>query len=247
MNQTIKELYERKSVRVFSDEPITEEEKRYILEAALQAPTAGNMTLYSIIDVQDQQLKDELAVRCDHQPFIAKAPLVLIFLADYQKWYDIIGYYHDEVITLEESDLLLAMEDCAIAAQNAVVAAQSMGIGSCYIGDIIENFEDNQKLLHLPQYAVPYVMLVFGKPTKQQQERVKPQRFTVDDIVSIDTYYHHSQEETIEMFERHSNKKGEELKSYIKAFSKRKFFTDFRYEMNRSSRAMIDSWLKKND
>lgn len=245
MNQTIKELYERKSVRVFSDEPITEEEKRYILESALQAPTAGNMTLYSIIDVQDQKLKEELAIRCDHQPFIAKAPLVLVFLADYQKWYDIIDCYHDDMPSLEESDLFLAMEDCAIAAQNAVVAAQSMGIGSCYIGDIIENFEDNQKLFNLPKYAIPYVMVVFGKPTKQQQERIKPKRFTIDDIVSINTYHHLSQKETVEMFERHSDKKGEELKKYIKSFAKRKFFTEFRYEMNRSSRAMIDHWMKK--
>ena len=105
MNQTIQEIYNRKSVRAYSDEPITEEEKKLILEAALQAPTAGNMTLYSIIDVQDQKLKDELAVRCDHQPFIAKAPLVFVFLADYQKWYDIFNVYTDGVPSLEESDL----------------------------------------------------------------------------------------------------------------------------------------------
>jgi len=89
MNQTIQDLFSRKSTRVFTDDPITEEERKIILESALQAPTAGNMTLYSILDIQEQDLKEELAKRCDNQPFIAKAPLVLIFLADFQKWYDI--------------------------------------------------------------------------------------------------------------------------------------------------------------
>lgn len=96
MNQTIKELMERKSVRAYRDEKITLEEKNLILQSAIQAPTAGNMALYSIIDVQDQQLKDQLANTCDHQPFISQAPLVLLFLADYQKWYDMYCAYHDE-------------------------------------------------------------------------------------------------------------------------------------------------------
>ena len=102
--------------------------------AAIQAPTAGNMTLYSIIDIQDQAIKEKLAKTCDNQPFIAKAPLVLIFVADYQKWYDIYTHYDKDIQPLEESDLILALEDCMIAAQNAVVAAWSLGIGSCYIG-----------------------------------------------------------------------------------------------------------------
>lgn len=59
-NRTIQELFSRKSVRVFSDEKITEEEKRLILEAAIQAPTAGNMSLFSILDIQSQEIKDVL-------------------------------------------------------------------------------------------------------------------------------------------------------------------------------------------
>ena len=74
MNCTVKELYERKSVRAYTDEPITEEEKELILTSAIQAPTAGNMSLFSVIDVQSQEIKDILAERCDHQKFIASAP-----------------------------------------------------------------------------------------------------------------------------------------------------------------------------
>ena len=55
----------------------------------MRAPTAGNLMLYSIIEIEDQALKDRLAVTCDDQPFIAKAPWVLVFVADFQKWMDL--------------------------------------------------------------------------------------------------------------------------------------------------------------
>lgn len=244
MNNTIKELYQRKSVRAFSDEAITKEERKLILNSALQAPTAGNMGLYSIIDVQDQSLKDVLAKRCDNQPFIAQAPLVLMFLADYQKWFDMFKEYGLDVPALSEADLLLAAQDCIIAAQNAVVAAESLGIGSCYIGDILENFEENKATFNLPKYAVPMVLLVFGKPTEQQKNRVKPNRFDRSDMVSIDTYYQKTIEETKEMLKKPYNRSDEQLQQYIERLAKMKFLSEFRQEMNRSAKAIIESWTK---
>ncbi len=86
MNDTIKQLMERKSVRVYTDQEIPIEEKRLILQAAMEAPTAGNQQLYTILDITDQNLKNRLSETCDHQPFIAKAKMVLIFCADCQKW-----------------------------------------------------------------------------------------------------------------------------------------------------------------
>ena len=62
MNDVIKELFERKSVRVYSDKMIEEDKKQLIIDAAIQAPTAGNMTLYSIIDVEDQEIKENLVI-----------------------------------------------------------------------------------------------------------------------------------------------------------------------------------------
>ena len=130
-NPVIRSLFERKSVRAFTGQPIPEEEKQLILKAACQAPSAGNQQLYTIIDVTDQKLKDTLAETCDHQPFIAKADMVLIFCADVQKWQDA---YEEAGLSPRKpgpGDLFLAMEDSLIAAQNAVTAAQSLGIGSC--------------------------------------------------------------------------------------------------------------------
>ena len=64
------------------------------------------------------------------------------------------------------------------SAQNVVVAAESFGLGSCYIGDFLENYEVQKEILNLPKYVVPAVVVVFGYPTKQQIDRVKPPRFT---------------------------------------------------------------------
>ena len=163
MNETLRVLMERKSVRVFEKRPIGPEEKQAILNAAMRAPTAGNSMLYSILDVTDQALKDKLAITCDHQPFIAAAPMVLVFLADYRRWvrkFQQAGC--EDVPAPRLSDFILAANDTVIAAHAACVAAESLGSGSCYIGDIIEQWEEHREMFGLPPYVAPVSMLVFG-------------------------------------------------------------------------------------
>ena len=176
MNEVIRQLMDRKSVRAFTEQEISREDKELILHSAMQAPTAGNQQMYTIIDVTSQELKDALVKTCDNQNFIAKGKMVLIFCADYQKWYDAFAAAGCEPRLPAEGDLMLAVCDTMIAAQNAVVAAESLGIGSCYIGDVMENCEEQRKLLNLPEYVFPVGMLVFGYPTQQQIERKKPLR-----------------------------------------------------------------------
>ena len=168
MNEVLNQLKSRKSVRVFEDKPLPDDVKDEIIGAAFEAPTAGGMMLYSILNISDQELKDKLAVICDNQPFIAKAPLVLIFLADYQRWYDAFCMVDCNPRKPGEGDMLLACADAIIAAQNTVVAAEALGVGSCYIGDVIEHCEMVRELLNLPDYVLPAAMLVYGYPTQQQ-------------------------------------------------------------------------------
>ena len=87
-NPTLDALCARKSVRVFTEEPVPQAVKNALFQAAMQAPTAGNQMLYTILDITDAALKARLADLCDHQPFIADAPVVLVFVADCQRWYD---------------------------------------------------------------------------------------------------------------------------------------------------------------
>ena len=180
MNEIIESLYNRKSVRVYEEKAIPNEMKNVILEAAMQAPTAGCQQLYTILDITDQKLKKALAESCDHQPFIAKAPMVLVFCADCKKWYDAYLEAGCKPRKPDVGDLMLAVTDTAIAAQNAVVAAESFGIGSCYIGDIMENCEEQRKLLQLPEYVFPAVILWLEtyKPSSSQKAKPSSVRFS---------------------------------------------------------------------
>ena len=238
MNQTLQQLKERKSVRAFTDREITAEEKSAVLEAAVNAPTAGNQQLYTILDITDRALKERLAVTCDNQPYIADAKMVLIFCADCKKWYDAFVAAGCQPRTPGAGDLLLAVSDANIAAQNAVVAAHSLGMGSCYIGDIMENIEAHREALALPPWVFPAAMLVFGFPTQQQQERVKPQRVPMEHVVHQNGYRTMDAEELRAMFE---GKRGvRSYEDWMQAFCERKFNSDFAREMSRS----VEEYLK---
>lgn len=244
MNEVLNQIKARKSTRVFEDRMISPEDKKEILNAAFEAPTAGAMMLYSIIDVTDKGIKSKLSVTCDNQPFIAKAPLVLIFLADYQRWYDAFTAAGCQPRKPGQGDILLACADAIIAAQNTVVAAESLGVGSCYIGDIIENCEDVRELLDLPDYVLPACMVVYGYPEKSQKERKKPARFDGQYIVFENKYKRLSPEEHVEMQRLRNEKAGlvnKDPVEGIKALCSRKYASDFSLEMNRSA----GEYLKK--
>lgn len=245
MNEILKSLYSRKSVRVYEERPIPEEMKKTILEASAQAPTAGCQQLYTILDITDENLKKALSESCDHQSFIAKAPMVLVFCADCKKWYDAYMEADCQPRKPGVGDLMLAVTDAAIAAQNAVVAAQSFGIGSCYIGDIMENCDEQRRLLKLPDYVFPAVMLVFGWPTEQQKKRSKPERCDQKYIVHENTYHSMDGIELRKMFEHQYEKS--DFETWCQAFCKRKYNSDFSKEMTRSVEKYLDNFLKSEN
>ena len=257
MNETLGLLLNRRSIRAYEERPISAEDKDLLLQATRAAPTAGNMMLYSIIEVTEQAAKDTLARSCDNQPFIARAPLVLLFLADYQRWFDY--YILSDVEGLcqrrgeplrkqQEGDLFLACCDTLIAAQTAVVAAEALGIGSCYIGDIMENYEIHRDLFELPQYVFPIGLLCFGYPTPGQMQRpmtprfdrkfiVFPDRYRRLDAADFDEMYRDMQERFLKNPDRPDG-----IANVGQANYARKFAADFSTEMTRSVQAILRNW-----
>lgn len=231
-NETLKLLLQSKSVRVFEDREITRKEKDAVLLAAMAAPTAGNQQLYTILDITDPAIKARLAETCDHQPFIAQAKMVLIFCTDVRRWLDIFEEAGAKPRRPGPGDLLLACSDACIAAQNAVVAAQSMGIGACYIGDIMENRQEQCELLGLPEYVFPAAMVVFGYPTRQQQERAKPRRCRIDEIVMENGYRRRDGTMLRTMTEKDWS--HTDFETWAARFCERKYNCDFSREMSRS-------------
>ena len=242
MNETIRQLKARKSVRVFEDRPIDEETARAIIDAACQAPTGGNQQLYTIIRVTDPVLLERLSESCDHQPFIKTAKLVLVFCSDCLKWQKAYEYSGCEPRDPGAGDLMLAVIDAAVAAQNAVVAAESFGIGSCYIGDILENCGEQRDILGIPDYVMPAVMLVFGYPTQQQKDRPKPVRSDIKYIVSENAYPEMDAAYIRGMLEPKSG--GAEYDAWMKAFFKRKYDAAFSREMTRSVEEYLEQYRR---
>ncbi|MCC6956207.1 MAG: nitroreductase family protein [Anaerolineales bacterium] len=258
MNRTLELIEKRRSIRLFDSTPLAQHEKEAILHAALRAPTAGAMMLYTIIEVNDPHKKAILAETCDHQAFIASAPYLLLFLADYQRWMDLYeaagcaaraAELDRQTRTPAEGDLFLALMDALIAAQTAVIAAESLGIGSCYIGDIIENWEQHRELFNLPRYTFPAVLLCFGRPKRAPLGNPVP-RFDPKFIVHQDVYRRFSAEELNDMhlpfgqpsFEPKEYPNG--AQNVVQANYLRKFIADFSFEMTRSAREMLKNWLE---
>lgn len=254
MNSTIDIIKKRTSLRRYADRPISKEHLDMIIESAMRAPTAGNMMLYSIIIVDDQAKKETLSRTCDNQPFIAKAPLVMVFVADYQKWFDyyqisgVGDYCREKNMEFEGAnvnDFMLACCDALIAAQNAVIAAESLGIGSCYIGDIMENYETHKKLLNLPDWAFPVAMLCFGY-YPEGYAKTRRNRFDEKYIVFNNEYKRLNEQELKDMYkvfeERFStcNKFGAENMGQM--YYAMKTGAGFSKEMLRSIKEALKVW-----
>ncbi|NMD41962.1 MAG: nitroreductase [Firmicutes bacterium] len=255
MNGVVELLKQRVSLRRYEQKPVSQEHLDTILECAIRAPTAGNMMLYSIIMVEDKGKKESLSRSCDNQPFIARAPLVLVFAADYQKWYD---YYHAgnvaeycrreglPFVYPTEANLLLAACDALVAAQNAVVAGESLGIGSCYIGDIMERYEDHRKLLNLPDYVFPVAMLCMGyypgKNTKKYRSR-----FRKEYVVFKDSYRRLNEGEIEDMFGSlegnfRAADSSDRAQNYAQRHYAKKTGAPFSQEMTRSVGEALKIW-----
>ncbi|MBN2859860.1 MAG: nitroreductase family protein [Sphaerochaetaceae bacterium] len=251
-------LMKRRSTRSFDDKKIPQAIIDTIKKATLRAPTAGNQVFYSVIEVEDQQRKERLARLCDNQPMIAKAPLVWLFLADVDKW----NTYYRESGSMEKGkaqgievpetglgEFLLATDDALIAAQNAVIAAESFGIGSCYIGDILENHEEIVSLFSLSQHVAVATLVIFGYPKSKNALPVQSIRPPSDTVFMKDTYTPY----TIETLRYAYGKQEEDARkkkrlpfdntgSIADEYYFRKHTSDFMKEMNRSSELIIRRW-----
>jgi nitroreductase len=242
------------SLRKYADRPVSKEDLDIILESTMRAPTAGNMMLYSVIVVEDEEKKKILSKSCDNQPFIANAPVVLIFLADMQRWFDYYRYSNVkeycekkdlEFNAPDEGDLMLALADAVIAAQNAVVAGEALNIGSCYIGDIIENWEIHRDLLKLPKWVFPAAMLCMGYYSEEQNRIITP-RFDKEYIIFKDEYKCLSDDDFKDMFIEREKRIATDNKAGAENFGQfmyaRKTGADFSAEMTRSVKEMLKNW-----
>jgi nitroreductase len=197
-NETMRLLLERSSCRSFSDRKIPPEVMDAILEAGIHAPTGGNLQPYSIIRVEDAATKQRLDELNENQPFIAAAPVDLIFCLDWyrlRRWAEL----QDAPFTANRSfrHFWISFQDTIIAAQNICTAADAMGLGSVYVGTVLECFREIRQLLALPDLVFPVVLVSLGYP----KERPKPKRkLGLDAIVHKEKYHAPDDRKLLRMF-----------------------------------------------
>ncbi|TCM90937.1 FMN reductase (NADPH) [Paenibacillus sp. BK033] len=179
MNETIAKLLQHRSIRKFTKDPITQEQLDAILSAAQQASTSSNMQAYSIIGITDKVLRSELAKLAGNQAYIEESPVFLVWCADLYRWEQAAKRHYGEVIPSTTENFIIGTVDTALAAQNAAVAAESLGLGIVYIGGIRNQPDKVSELLKLPQHVYPVFGMCIGVPDQSPLERPRLPRQAV--------------------------------------------------------------------
>jgi FMN reductase (NADPH) len=193
MNHTIELLKNHVSVRSFTEQKISDEQIKELILAAQSASSASFLQAYTIIGVEDQKKKEKIAEIAGNQPFISEASHFFIFCADMQRLHSLSKELDVDIQpAIEGIDAsLVGAIDASLAAQNMTVAAESLGLGVCYIGGVRDAIVEISDLLDLPEYVFPVFGLVIGYP-KTKNDR-KP-RLPMEGIYHIDSYNNDTKE-----------------------------------------------------
>lgn len=174
MNQTIQTMLEHRSIRKFKEEPLKTEELDLIIDSARSASTSSYLMAYSMIGVTDPMKKEQLA-KISNQPYVKDNGHFILFLADYHRHMVHATDAEKEVMAenVQSTEyFMIATVDATIAAQNAALAAESLGIGICYIGSIKRDMDLVSDLFDLPDHVIPLFGMAFGYPDEKQD--IKP-------------------------------------------------------------------------
>lgn len=201
INQTIECLLKHRSVRNFLTDALPEGTLETLVAAAQSASTSSNLQAWSVVAVTDSAVKAELAVLAGNQRHIEVAPLFLVFLADLSRA-AIFGERRGLEMTGLDfvESLLLGVIDATLAAQNVVIAAESLGLGTVCIGAMRNRALDVAATLALPRRCFAVFGLCVGRPDPDRPASVKP-RLPQQAVVHRDRYDSGRQDEAIAHYE----------------------------------------------
>ncbi|MGA3250206.1 MAG: NADPH-dependent oxidoreductase [Paraburkholderia sp.] len=174
-NDVIETLLNHRSVRAYSAQPLPADILQTVTAAAQSASSSSNLQAWSVVAVRDTGRKQRLAVYAGNQKHVAAAPLLLVFIADLSRLRRVSAAAGTAADGLDYFEaFLVAVADAAFAAQNAVVALESLGLGCCYIGGMRNKPEDVAAELALPPEAFAVFGLTVGYPDPTVKTDVKP-------------------------------------------------------------------------
>ncbi|WP_313605564.1 NADPH-dependent oxidoreductase [Comamonas jiangduensis] len=171
----LESMLSHRSVRHFVRDALPEHTLETLVAAAQSAPTSSNLQTWSVIAVESQERREALANLVGPQKHLAVAPLVLVFLADLSRIERLGQAQGRDPVGLHYLDtFLMGVIDAALAAQNAVVAAEAMGLGTVYVGGMRNQPEEVAKVLGTPPNVFPVFGLVVGRPDPAKPAAIKP-------------------------------------------------------------------------
>ena len=186
-NETIGTLLKHRTIRAYTDQPVDEGELTTILQAALHAPTSSFYQQCTIIHVRNREIREQIH-QASGQPYVGGTHgELLIFVAEIRR-----EAGADNAVLGSTSQFLQALADTYLAAQNAVVAAESLGLGTVYLGSINRDARAVIRALNLPKLTMPLVGLLIGHPDQSPRRKPRlPMRFTtvVDTYPQVDQWH----------------------------------------------------------
>lgn len=173
MNQVIETLLEHRSIRRLEDKPLTREQIELIVASAQAASTSSYIQAYSIIGITDHAKKKKLAELAGNQSYVEKNGHFFVFCGDLHR-HELAGEMENKSVkdSIESTEKFMVMLiDTALAAQNAAIAAESMGLGICYIGGIRNHLDEVCELLNTPKKVIPLFGMAVGYPEKVTDQK----------------------------------------------------------------------------
>ncbi|MZQ85299.1 oxygen-insensitive NADPH nitroreductase [Paenibacillus sp. 5J-6] len=199
MNPVIEQLKLHRSIRKYKPDALSDEHLQSILESAQKASTSSNMQAYSIVGVTDPEAKKRLAHLAADQQFIEECPLFLIWCADLLRLQHACAPIEEVDIPSTSEIFIIATVDTALAAQNASIAAESLGLGVVYVGGIRNNPKEVSEVIGLPKLVYPVFGMCVGYPDQEPTQRP---RLPLEVVYHKETYSTNTYTQGIEDYNR---------------------------------------------
>ena len=221
-------LLERRTIRKYSSEPVPDKLLNDMLMMGCRASSTGNMQVYSIIINRDKEKKRELAPLHFNQKMITEAPVVLTFCADFNRFNKWCRLRRAEPGYDNFLSFITAAIDALLVAQTFCVAAESKGLGICYLGTTIYNAQKIIDVLKIPKGVVPITTISLGWPA-EKPDRVD--RLPLEAVIHLETYTEYTKE-SIEMYYKEKEERNDS-QQFVNENNKEalaQVFTDIRYK-----------------
>jgi FMN reductase (NADPH) len=220
-------LYRRK-IRKYSSEPVDDKLLNELIEMGCRASTTGNMQVYSIIVTRDLKMKEAISPLHFNQKMITGAPVVLTFCADFNRFNRWCRMNNAEPGYDNFLSFMTGAIDALLVAQTVCIAAESKGLGICYLGTTTYNAHKIIELLKLPTGVVPVTTVTLGWPDEKPEQ---VDRLPLMGVIHNEIYKDYSDEDLKELYR--SKEGREDSIQFVKENNKEtlaQVFTDVRYK-----------------